>query len=115
MKKILIILSLFLIVLVSGCTNVTTTTNTTENVTTSNSTTLTNKETTTMKYYEANENTEETVLKEIKACFEFFWDTQNTDETSNGYGLSPDRYTVSTDKVGTLASIASVGYCMAAY
>lgn len=52
----------------------------------------------------------EVVLKEEKACFDFFWNEQQTEENNKGYGLIPDRY---PDKA--LASIASVGFGLAAF
>lgn len=52
------------------------------------------------------------VLKEEKKkSFEFFWNEANTIETDNGYGLIPDRYPTNPN----IASIASVGYGLAAY
>ena len=47
-------------------------------------------------------------LKEEEACFNFFWETQVTDETLYSYGLIPDRY-----PSNGLASIASVGFGLA--
>lgn len=49
------------------------------------------------------------VLKEEEACFRFFWETQQG-EDSKGAGLIPDRY-----PSNGLASIASVGFGLAAY
>lgn len=47
-------------------------------------------------------------LQEEQACFNFFWETQNTKEGSRAYGLIPDRY-----PSNGLASIASVGFGLA--
>jgi hypothetical protein len=49
------------------------------------------------------------VLKEEEACFNFFWETQQS-EDSRGAGLIPDRY-----PSNGLASIASVGFGLAAF
>ena len=51
----------------------------------------------------------EYTLMEEEACFNFFWETQVTEVTSNAYGLIPDRY-----PSNGLASIASVGFGLAA-
>ena len=48
-------------------------------------------------------------LMEEEACFNFFWETQVTDESLYSYGLIPDRY-----PDNGLASIASVGFGLAA-
>ena len=48
-------------------------------------------------------------MMEEEACFNFFWETQVTDETLYSYGLIPDRY-----PSNGLASIASVGFGLAA-
>ena len=47
--------------------------------------------------------------REARKCFNFFWATANTDDTSLGYGLIPDRA-----PSNGLASIASVGYGLTA-
>ena len=62
---------------------------------------------------EVLENVEPVVNEELKACFDFFYDTAVTDENSPAYGLIPDRYNVKTDKRGAFASIASVGFGLA--
>lgn len=49
------------------------------------------------------------MLAEEEACFNFFWETQNINELSKGCGLIPDKY-----PSNGLASIASVGYGLAA-
>ena len=49
------------------------------------------------------------VLQEQEACFNFFWETQQG-ENSKGAGLIPDRY-----PSNNLASIASVGFGLAAF
>ena len=51
----------------------------------------------------------EYALAEEKACFDFFWETQVSDESLYSYGLIPDRY-----PSNGLASIASVGFGLAA-
>lgn len=57
------------------------------------------------------ENVDQVVYDELKGCFDFFWETANSNEESKGYGLIPDRYNVSITKDSpTIASIASVGY-----
>ena len=48
-------------------------------------------------------------LAEEEACFNFFWETQVSDESLYSYGLIPDRY-----PSNGLASIASVGFGLAA-
>ena len=50
------------------------------------------------------------VLQEEEACFNFFWETQVTDESLYSYGLIPDRY-----PSNGAASIASVGFGLAAF
>ena len=57
------------------------------------------------QYHELSDAT----AREARKCFNFFWATANTDETSLGYGLIPDRY-----PSNGLASIASVGYGLTA-
>ena len=57
----------------------------------------------------ALENVDSVVNEELKACFDFFYETAVTEENSPAYGLIPDRYNVKTDKRGAFASIASVG------
>ena len=44
----------------------------------------------------------------------FFWETQNTNTTQAGYGLIPDRYHTNTNQIGSVASIASVGFGLTA-
>ena len=48
---------------------------------------------------------------EKRKSFDFFWDLANTNEQDNGYGLIPDRYPTNP----SIASIASVGFGLAAY
>lgn len=50
------------------------------------------------------------LLAEEEASFNFFWETQNTNETSPGCGLIPDR-----NPSNGLASIASVGFGLASF
>lgn len=61
----------------------------------------------------ALENVDSVVNEELKACFDFFYETAVTEENSPAYGLIPDRYNVKTDKRGAFASIASVGFGLA--
>lgn len=113
-KTFMFIVSSVLILLLMGCSttmkNDPTTKSTLDPTTISPTTTLSG----TVDYYSPKESVDEDVLKEIESCFKFFWETQNSDVNSNGFGLSPDRYNSETKKVGTLASIASVGYCLSA-
>ena len=62
---------------------------------------------------EVLENVEPVVTEELKACFDFFYETAVTQESSPAYGLIPDRYNVDTDKRGAFASIASIGFGLA--
>lgn len=48
--------------------------------------------------------------KELKACYQFFREQANLDKKSKGYGLIRDK-DIGADNI---ASIASVGYGMAA-
>ena len=50
------------------------------------------------------------MLAEEEASFNFFWETQNVNETSPGCGLIPDRY-----PSNGLASIASVGFGLGSF
>lgn len=50
------------------------------------------------------------VLQELENGLKFFWETANSDKTSSGYGLIPDRFHVISNRVGDMASIASVGF-----
>lgn len=52
----------------------------------------------------------EVAALEARKCFDFFWETQNTDEESYGIGLIPDRYPNNGS-----ASIASVGFGLTAF
>ena len=63
------------------------------------------KEYGTTVYHELSDAT----AREARKSFNFFWATANTDETSMGYGLIPDRF-----PSNGLASIASVGYGLTA-
>lgn len=56
------------------------------------------------------ENVDNIVMDELEAGFKFFYYTANSDLTSPGYGLIPDRYNTVTNTGGAQASIASVGY-----
>ena len=61
----------------------------------------------------ALENVDPVVNEELKACFDFFYETAVTEENSPAYGLIPDRYNVKTNKRGAFASIASIGFGLA--
>lgn len=63
---------------------------------------------------DVRENVEAVVLEELELGFNFFWETQNTDESETGYGLIPDRYHTNTNQIGSVASIASVGFGLTA-
>lgn len=60
------------------------------------------------------ENVEEIVLLEHERGFLFFWELANTNESSPGYGLIPDRFNTFTDTKGGISSIASVGFGLTA-
>jgi len=47
--------------------------------------------------------------KELKGCFDFFWNEANTDKNSPGYGLIRDK-----DTAENMSSIASVGFGLSA-
>lgn len=85
MKKLYIVVLLFLLISVSGCKD---------------------------EGYERNviNTVSNYALQEEEASFNFFWETQNTDEEAGGYGLIPDRY-----PSNGLASIASVGFGLAGF
>lgn len=51
----------------------------------------------------------ELILKEIKGCFDFFWNESNSFVDSTGYGLTADM----TGK--NLSSIAAIGFSLSAY
>lgn len=55
-------------------------------------------------------NAKKLIEKEIKGCFDFFWETTNSDLNSKGYGLALD----STRK-DEMASIAATGFALPAY
>ena len=115
-KTVLTFLIALLAFVLTSCSNETTKKeNTTNVITTTNE--ITTKEITTAmaNYYNPKENVDRFVLEDIELSFKFFWETQNTNELSDGCGLIPDRYTLSTNKVGTLSSIASVGYGLASF
>lgn len=117
MKKIfLTVLIVLLSFVLLSCSNETTKIDNTTNVITTTKEITTEEITTTMaNYYNPKENVDSVVLEDIELSFKFFWETQNTNELSDGCGLIPDRYTLSTNKVGTLSSIASVGYGLASF
>lgn len=60
------------------------------------------------------ENVDPVVMEELEAGFKFLYYTANSDLTSTGYGLIPDRYNTHTNKAGSIASVASVGYGLGA-
>ena len=65
-------------------------------------------------YRENVKEVDKVVTDELKACFDFFYETANTDEDSPAYGLIPDRYNVARDyDPNGMASIASVGFGLA--
>lgn len=68
------------------------------------------------KSYRVNvrQNVDEVVTEELELAFNFFWETQNTNESQAGYGLIPDRYHTNSNAIGTVASIASVGFGLTA-
>ena len=51
------------------------------------------------------------LFDEAEKSFNFFWETTTQNPSSAGYGLSRDRYPGNP----TIASIASVGFALAAY
>ncbi|MDY0276672.1 MAG: glucoamylase family protein [Acholeplasma sp.] len=51
----------------------------------------------------------EIVYEEEELSFKYFWETSNSDKTSDGYGLSRDRYSGNPK----IASIAAVGFSLA--
>lgn len=63
---------------------------------------------------EVRQDVDPVVLEELELGFKFFWETANTDLESSGYGLIPDRFNTLTDGIGSMASIASVGYGLGA-
>lgn len=63
---------------------------------------------------EVRQNVDPVVLEELELAFDFFWETQNTNTTQAGYGLIPDRYHTNTNQIGSVASIASVGFGLTA-
>lgn len=63
-----------------------------------------------LQEYVPDEKTLDILLKEERACFDFFWNTANTDKDSPGYGLIPDRMPSGPG----ISSIASVGFGLTA-
>ncbi len=55
---------------------------------------------------------EEALLKEMKSCFDFFWEMANSEEDSPGYGLIQTR--TNDNKISWSSSIAVVGFGLAA-
>jgi hypothetical protein len=68
------------------------------------------KENTKQYRTEVKTDVSDVVLEELELGLKFFWETANDDRNSPGYGLIPDRFHVISDKVGDVASIASVGF-----
>lgn len=64
------------------------------------------------KLYRTNliENPPQVVTDELESGLKFFWELANSDLSSNGYGLIPDRFNTSNNTGGSIASIASVGF-----
>jgi len=110
-KSVILLLIIVVSTMMVGCEK-NTTISKTEKVTTN---TTKKEDTTTMKnYYEPKTEVDEVVIEDLKASFNFFWETQNHDTKSMGCGLAPDRVEVITGRVKSSASIASVGYALAA-
>jgi hypothetical protein len=63
-----------------------------------------------LQAYKPGARETEILEKELRGCFDFFWNTANTDKSSPGYGLIPDRMPAGPD----ISSIASVGYGLTA-
>lgn len=61
----------------------------------------------------AKENVDTVLMEELKASFDFFYETANTTKNSPAYGLIPDRYNVKNNASYSHCSIASVGYGLA--
>jgi hypothetical protein len=64
---------------------------------------------------EVRSNVSEVILEELELGFKFFYETANTEDAA--YGLIPDRFHTSGKdggKVGTVSSIASVGFGLSA-
>lgn len=55
-------------------------------------------------------NVKKLIEKEIRGCFDFFWETANTDLNSKGYGMAID-----STRDDEMASIAAVGFSLPAY
>ncbi|MDD4291625.1 MAG: glucoamylase family protein [Clostridia bacterium] len=53
----------------------------------------------------------ENIDKEVKGCFDFFWQQANSDLTSDGYGIIADRFPTRSSDFG---SIASIGFGLSA-
>lgn len=63
-----------------------------------------------LQTYKPGTREAEILENELRGSFDFFWDTANTDKSSPGYGLIPDRMPSGPD----ISSIASVGYGLTA-
>ncbi len=128
MKKILLGLFSFLVVLLSfACGNITseetstllTDITTQAELSTTGITTLPTTEDstttviTTEEYVYDPMEVADYIVEEARLSFKFFWEVVNGDPTSVGYGLVADRYNTATLSYGA-ASIASVGFALAA-
>lgn len=63
-----------------------------------------------LQQFQPAESDLELLEAELRKCFDFFYETANSDPESPGYGLIPDRMPSNPD----VSSIASVGYGLAA-
>ncbi len=98
----------------SSTTTSQSTTTTTTTTTTQTTTSQTTTQTTTEQPYQYNPiEVPSSVLEEARLSFKFFWEVVNGDPSSPGYGLIADRFNVNTNQWGD-SSIASVGYGLAA-
>ena len=117
MNKILLLFLLYLTVFITvGCNEIVSSTTTQSTTSTTTSQTTTTQTTTTTTTGKGNtplvilNKLNKTLENEKRACFEFFWNEQSSEEDALGYGLIPDRY-----PNNGLASIASVGFGLAAF
>lgn len=54
----------------------------------------------------------ELIEREMRGCFDYFWNETNSDENSKGYGITRDQ---SDEKCQDFGSIAATGFALAAY
>jgi hypothetical protein len=104
MKKIKIVTILLLTILLVGCNLNKESSHISSSSTSSSTTSSVNYRS------DVKEDVPQVLLDELKGGFDFFYETANSDINSAGYGLIPDRYNAVFDRVGAVASIASVGY-----